>query len=84
MAIQKPTPPIVSGHQVMRSPSALKADQTQALQKCTCLFCGENFTAQGRGRKPSWCSNACKSAAYRCRRDDRPYPPAWKKGPKID
>ncbi|TWP33187.1 hypothetical protein [Leekyejoonella antrihumi] len=34
----------------------------------TCPRCGKTITSSGRGRPPTWCSQACRRAAYEERR----------------
>lgn len=42
-----------------------------------CKFCKRKFTPPGRGRKPTYCSQACRQKAYRKRQAD-PHRPALK------
>lgn len=71
-----------TGYEILSHPSNQKVDQTQPLRIVVCAFCGHKVTTPAKGRKRTWCSDACKSHAWRLRQSGYPYPTAFAKANK--
>lgn len=63
-----------TGYEVISTPPDQPIDRTQPLRSALCRFCGDKFLMPVKGRKRIWCSDACKSYAWRYRREGWPYP----------